>query len=120
MKVSAVCLAAVANAEMPDTYWPGWDAYKGVNCGSVTILPMASNETCVIKMGKGTAAYVNAGGAFITEQSANNREFFIHSYDGHGEANTGAVRFQVFNNMFKKWVPHVSEFLIVGFVGRRI
>lgn len=110
MKVSAVCLAAVTHA-IPDTYWPGQNAYKGVNCGSVTTLSMGANQTCTIELTKGSAAYVNAGGAFITQASSNEprqawpdgaaNTFYVHSYDGHGEANTGAVRFQIFNEMTK-------------------
>jgi len=98
MKVSTVCLAAVANA-IPDPFWPGQNAYKGLNCGFVETLEMSSNKTCTITMPKGAAAYVNAGGAFITGPSGSNNRFFVHSYDGHGEANTGAVRFQVFSEM---------------------
>merc|ERR1711990_325722 len=100
MKLSAVCLAALANAEMPDPYWPGQNAYKGLNCGSVTTLPMAANQTCTVSLSKGQAAYVNTGGAFIT-QAGSTDTFYIHSYEGHGEANTGAVRLQVFNDMTK-------------------
>jgi len=100
MKLLAVCLAAVAPA-VPDTYWPGQNAYKGLNCGSVSTLEMSSNSTCRIDMTKGSAAYVNAGGAFITMASDDNNVFHIHSYDGHGESNTGAVRFQIFYEMSK-------------------
>lgn len=120
MKVSAVCLAAVAHA-IPDTYWPGQNAYKGVNCGSVTTLSMGANQTCTIELTKGSAAYVNAGGAFITQASSNEprqawpdgaaNTFYVHSYDGHGEANTGAVRFQIFNEMTKVYYNPVSKFL---------
>ena len=111
MKVSAVCLAAVAQA-IPDPWWPGQNAYKGLNCGFVETLPMGSNETCTIEIQKGSAAYVNAGGAFITMASNSNNRFYIHSYDGHGEANTGAVRFQVFNQMTKVYYNPVSRFPI--------
>ena len=107
MKVSTVCLATVAHA-VPDTWWPAQNAFKGLNCGTVSTLSMGSNETCVVTMQKGKAAYVNAGGAFITQPSTNNGEFYIHSYDGHGEANTGAVRFQVFNEITKKYWKVVS------------
>ena len=65
MKISAVCLAASAHA-VTDTFWPGQNAFKGINCGSVTTLPMASNQTCTISLTKGQAAYINTGGAFIT------------------------------------------------------
>lgn len=126
MKVSAVCLAAVVHAmdtyheAIPDPYWPGQNAYKGLNCGSVTTLEMHANSTCTIKLRKGSAAYVNAGGAFITQptnlgqarqawpdgEAANT--FYVHSYEGHGEANTGAVRFQIFNEMTKVYYNQVS------------
>ena len=106
MKVSAVCLAAVAHA-IPDTYWPGQNAYKGINCGSVSTLPISANHTCTTELKKGSAAYVNAGGAFVTQAGTVNT-FYVHSYEGHGEANTGAVRFQVFNEMTKVYYNQVS------------
>ena len=108
MKVSAVCLAAVAHA-IPDTYWPGQNAYKGINCGSVSTLPMSSNHTCTISLNKGSAAYVNAGGVFIT-QAGTADKFYVHTYDGHGESNTGAVRLQVFYDMTKVYYNPVSKF----------
>jgi len=107
MKVSAVCLAAVAHA-IPDTYWPGQNAYKGINCGSVSTLPISANHTCTIELKKGSAAYVNAGGAFVTQAGTANT-FYVHSYEGHGEANTGAVRFQVFNEMTKVYYNQGSK-----------
>jgi len=120
MKVSAVCLAAVAHA-IPDTYWPGQNAYKGINCGSVSTLPMSANHTCTIQLKKGSAAHVNAGGVFITQATnlgatrdawpdAAADTFYVHTYDGHGESNTGAVRFQIFNEMTKVYYNPVSKF----------
>lgn len=102
MKISAVCLAAVAQA-IPDPYWPGQNATAGVNCGFVETLPIGSNQTCTIEIVKGGAALVNAGGVFITMASDSNNVFHVHSYDGHGEANTGSVRFQVFSRMSPVW-----------------
>ena len=109
MKISAVCLAAVAQA-IPDPYWPGQNATAGVNCGFVETLPIGSNQTCTIEIVKGGAALVNAGGVFITMASDSNNVFHVHSYDGHGEANTGSVRFQVFSRMSPVWYNPVSFF----------
>ena len=111
MKISAVCLAAVAQA-IPDTYWPGQNATAGLMCGFVQTLPMSSNQTCTIEILKGGAALVNAGGVFISRPSESNNVFHVHSYDGHGEANSGEVRFQVFSKMSPEWYRPVSSFFI--------
>ena len=52
---------------------------------------MTSNATCVVTLDKGNAAWVNAGGSFITRASSTDNSFEIHTYDGHGEED--GVRF---------------------------
>merc|ERR1712141_524317 len=49
----------------------------------------------------GNAAWVNTGGLFYTQESSNNKQFYVHTYEGHGEANTESVRLQLFYNITK-------------------
>merc|ERR1712007_65450 len=49
----------------------------------------------------GNAAWVNTGGLFYTQESSNNKQFYVHTYEGHGEANTESVRLQLFYDITK-------------------
>jgi len=70
--------------------WPASN-WKDGTCGAVHEMPMASNSTCEVSLAKGQAAWVNAGGSFITQASTSTDTFYIHTYDGHGESDR--VRF---------------------------
>jgi len=84
--------------------WPAADWHN--TCGSRTELAMTSNSTCVVSVAKGKAGWVNSGGAFITTAStADANKFYIHTYDGHGEAQdrNGGVPFVVWYKIPYVW-----------------
>ena len=85
----------------PQDFWPAQNAYKGLNCGSVSTLAIQANHTCAIELTKGNAAWLNTGGLFYTKASDNKNQFYVHTYDGHGEANNGEVRVQLFYEITK-------------------
>jgi len=97
-------LSLIASASAltgPQDYWPAQNAYKGLSCGSVSTLEIAANSTCTIELAKGAAAWLNTGGLFYTQASSNKQQFYVHTYEGHGEANTGNVRVQLFYEISK-------------------
>jgi len=68
---------------------------------------MTSNATCVVSLDKGNAAWINAGGSFVTSASTTQNSFSIHTYDGHGEED--GVRFVAWYR-----VPYVWPGLLKG------
>jgi len=100
MKLFTLIASALAETG-PQDYWPAQNAYKGLSCGSVSTLPIAANSTCTIELAKGAAAWLNTGGLFYTQASSNKQKFYVHTYEGHGEANNEEVRVQLFYEISK-------------------
>merc|ERR1739838_677144 len=104
MKLLPLLIGAL-NAE--NTQWPA-TSFKQT-CGAVNELPMTSNTTCVVSLDKGNAAWINAGGPFITEASTTQNAFYIHTYDGHGEEREARVRFVAWYSVPYVWHGHLKN-----------
>jgi len=75
-------------------------------CGSQTSLNFAANSTCTVTLNKGSAAWLGAGGAFVTSPG-DQSTFYFHTY-----SDTMDIPFTVFYQMtedpiesipFNKW-----------------
>ena len=93
MKLSILALSAVS-AQDSSILWPAQAPWSNrMWCGSQTPLVFAANSTCTVTLNKGQAAWLNAGGAFVTSAGTQDT-FYFHTYSAEA-----TIPFTVFYQM---------------------